>query len=208
MLKSILNLTPFARTALATETIASDNHSVHIKKTLNSTHLSKSVSAKANTPLQQQILIKIEADYQLAENYFKRQFPRPLVQFTLRGKSAGTAHLQSNKLRFNPVLLAENPQIFTNEVVPHEISHLLSFQLFGKVKPHGKEWQTIMLSVFKVTPKTTHKLNIQSVSGQQFEYFCGCGSVMLTIRRHNRIVRGETQYRCRRCQQKLMTPPQ
>lgn len=162
-------------------------------------------SCPAQSALQQQILDKVESDYQHAERHFNRQFPRPIVQFSLRGKSAGTAHLQSNRLRFNPVLLAENPHVFLSEVVPHEISHLLCFQLFGRVKPHGKEWQSIMLSTFKVAPKTTHQLNVQSVSGQQFDYFCGCGNTTLSIRRHNRVVRGQTQYRCRRCQQTLQS---
>ncbi|GGP48741.1 SprT family zinc-dependent metalloprotease [Shewanella saliphila] len=163
------------------------------------------VSCSAKSALQQQILDKVESDYQHAERHFNRPFPRPVVQFSLRGKSAGTAHLQTNRLRFNPVLLAENPHVFLAEVVPHEISHLLCYQLFGRVKPHGKEWQSIMVSTFNVAPKTTHQLNIQSVSGQQFDYFCGCGNTTLSIRRHNRVVRGQTQYRCRRCQQTLQS---
>ncbi|MEM5504196.1 SprT family zinc-dependent metalloprotease [Shewanella frigidimarina] len=197
MFKNIFNLTQRAHQALTQE--------VHEKGSSLSTgpcpHQTQNTTV--SNPLQLQILAKVEADYLLAEQHFKRQFPRPNVHFSLRGKSAGTAHLQTNKLRFNPVLLAENHDIFINEVVPHEISHLLCFHLFGKVKPHGKEWQSVMLTTFKITPKTTHQLNTQSVSGQQFEYFCGCGSINLTIRRHNRIVRGQTQYRCRRCQQTL-----
>ncbi|MBB1425934.1 SprT family zinc-dependent metalloprotease [Shewanella sp. SG44-2] len=197
MFKNIFNLTQRAHQALTQD--------VHEKGSSLSTgpcpHQTQNTTV--SNPLQLQILAKVEADYLLAEQHFKRQFPRPSVDFSLRGKSAGTAHLQTNKLRFNPVLLAENHDIFINEVVPHEISHLLCFHLFGKVKPHGKEWQSVMLTTFKITPKTTHQLNTQSVSGQQFEYFCGCGSINLTIRRHNRIVRGQTQYRCRHCQQTL-----
>ncbi|KVX00241.1 SprT family zinc-dependent metalloprotease [Shewanella frigidimarina] len=197
MFKNIFNLTQRAHQALTQD--------VHEKGASLSTgpHTHQTQNIIVSNPLQLQILAKVEADYLLAEQHFKRQFPRPSVHFSLRGKSAGTAHLQTNKLRFNPVLLAENHDIFINEVVPHEISHLLCFHLFGKVKPHGKEWQSVMLTTFNITPKTTHQLNTQSVSGQQFEYFCGCGSINLTIRRHNRIVRGQTQYRCRRCQQTL-----
>ncbi|GIU52227.1 MULTISPECIES: SprT family zinc-dependent metalloprotease [Shewanella] len=160
-------------------------------------------SCLAKTEAQQQVLQKIETDYQQAEAILKRQFPRPVVQFTLRGKSAGTAHLQMNKLRFNPVLLEENSAEFIEQVVPHEISHLLSFQLYGRVKPHGLEWQRIMHHVFNVPADTTHQLNTQSVAGKQFEYFCACGPVMLSIRRHNKVVRNQTQYRCKNCAQVL-----
>jgi len=197
MFKNIFNLTQRTHQAL-TQDVHEKGSSLSTRPCPHQTQ-----NTTVSNPLQLQILAKVEADYLLAEQHFKRKFPRPSVHFSLRGKSAGTAHLQTNKLRFNPVLLAENNDIFINEVVPHEISHLLCFHLFGKVKPHGKEWQSVMLTTFKITPKTTHQLNTQSVSGQQFEYFCGCGSINLTIRRHNRIVRGQTQYRCRRCQQTL-----
>ncbi|CCK08390.1 Protein sprT [Cronobacter sakazakii 696] len=32
-----------------------------------------------------------------------------------------------------------------------------------------------------------------------FPYRCRCQQHQLTVRRHNRVVRGETQYRCVRC---------
>jgi SprT protein len=202
MFKSIFNLTQRAHQALTQD--------IHTKESslLTQPRDNQLVNTTVSNPLQLRILAKVDADYHLAEKYFNRHFPRPSVHFSLRGKSAGTAHLQANKLRFNPVLLVENPDVFINEVVPHEISHLVCFQLFGKVKPHGKEWQSVMLATFNIPPKTTHQLNTQSVSGQQFEYFCGCGSVMLTLRRHNRIIRDQTQYRCRRCQQTLCPFPQ
>ncbi|GGP92076.1 SprT family zinc-dependent metalloprotease [Shewanella ulleungensis] len=193
MLKNIFNLALRARTTLDKASVSSASN----QRTADFS------ASHAKSALQLQILAKVESDYQLAENYFKRVFPRPVVQFSLRGKSAGTAHLQTNRLRFNPVLLTENPHVFLSEVVPHEISHLLCYQLFGRVKPHGKEWQSIMTATFKVPPKTTHQLNVQSVSGQQFDYFCGCGNTTLSIRRHNRVQRGQTQYRCRRCKQTL-----
>lgn len=156
-------------------------------------------NAKPLTPLQQQILERIEDCYQQAEGYFKRAFPRPMTQFTLRGRSAGTAHLQQNRLRFNPVLLRENSEAFLAEVVPHEISHLLCFQIFGKTKPHGREWQSIMLKLFKVSPNTTHSFDTQSVKGKDVEYRCACGPIRLGIRRHNKVLRGETRYLCKRC---------
>ena len=155
------------------------------------------------TVQQQQIIEKIERDYLIAEKFFKRHFARPEVNFKLRGKSAGTAHLQINQLRFNSVLLHENFDHFITDVVPHEICHLLCFQLFGKVKPHGKEWQSLMIKVFKRSPNVTPQLDISSVIGKQFEYFCYCGSIKLSIRRHNKIQKGITQYCCKKCQKKL-----
>ncbi|MGL4714077.1 MAG: SprT-like domain-containing protein, partial [Shewanella sp.] len=123
-------------------------------------------SSRPLSSLHIQVLERIDVCYQEAEIALKRTFPRPVTQFSLRGKSAGTAHLQQNRLRFNPVLLRENSEAFLTDVVPHEICHLLCFQLFGKTKPHGKEWQSLMLTLFKVNPSTTHSFNIASVTSR------------------------------------------
>lgn len=156
------------------------------------------------TAVQLQVLERIETCYQQAEAQLKRHFPRPVTEFSLRGKSAGTAHLQQNRLRFNPVLLRENSAAFLREVVPHEICHLLCFQLFGKTKPHGKEWQSLMLTLFKVQPSTTHSFNTASVAGPEVEYHCACGPIKLSIRRHNKVLRAESRYLCKRCKTQLV----
>lgn len=142
-----------------------------------------------------------------AGNYFQCTFPNPQVLFNQRGRSAGTACLQTWQLRFNPVLLSENPHAFLNEVVPHEVSHLVVYERFGRVKPHGKEWQAVMSQVFGVAPKTTHSFDVSSVQGKTFTYQCGCDHIELSIRRHNRVQREQVQYVCRRCKQPLVFIP-
>jgi len=110
--------------------------------------------------------------------------------------------LQQNRINFHPLLFSANQTAFIEDVIPHEVSHLLTWQLFGKVKPHGQEWQAIMLDVFKRPPHTTHNFAIHDVAGEQFKYVCGCRSHMLTIRRHNKVLRG-TEYQCRKCSHPL-----
>ncbi len=155
------------------------------------------------TPLQQAIIDKVEVCYQEAELQLALHFPRPTVGFKLRGKCAGMAHLHHNHLRFNPKLLVNNSHAFLTEVVPHEVSHLLVYQLFGKVKPHGKEWQNIMVKLFNLSPQTTHNFDISDSTQPQFLYQCHCGTIKLSLRRHNKVVRGQTQYLCRRCKTQL-----
>ncbi|GIU25500.1 SprT family zinc-dependent metalloprotease [Shewanella sp. MBTL60-007] len=176
--------------------------SLQSKKSLLSTLTEHPVMTFQN-PLHQQMAQQVEHCYQVAESKLAKQFPRPEVAFTLRGKSAGTAHLQLNKLRFNPKLLQDNQQAFLEDVIPHEICHLLAFQLYGRVKPHGREWQSLMQSLYGRVPRTTHSFDTRAVEGKTFEYHCQCGPIKLSIRRHNKVVRGETQYRCRKCGSKL-----
>ncbi|WP_232207368.1 SprT family zinc-dependent metalloprotease [Psychromonas sp. CNPT3] len=137
-----------------------------------------------------------------AECFFDRPFKRPIYQFDQRGKAAATAHLQRNMIRFNPILYRQNKNEFIHQIVAHEVAHLITFAVYGKVRPHGKEWQKIMRSVFSLQAKTTHSLNIEDVQGKLFLYHCLCTEHKLTVRRHNKILKG-SQYHCRKCQSKL-----
>ncbi|NDV91635.1 SprT family zinc-dependent metalloprotease [Alteromonas sp. 345S023] len=150
----------------------------------------------------QRIAGRVDVLYQQADAYFNRTFPRPTLSFRRSGKNAGTAFLQQNRINLHPLLYSDNESEYHDDVIPHEISHLLVWQLFGKVKPHGKEWQSIMLGVFKRPPNTTHSFDINAVLGDRFAYQCGCGEHRLSIRRHNKIQKG-TKYQCKRCKQVL-----
>ena len=152
------------------------------------------------------LTVKGEDCFILAECFFDRAFLRPTYFFNQRGRSAGTAHLQKNVIKFNPILYLQNKEIFVKQVVAHEIAHLITYQLFGKVKPHGKEWQNIMVQVFKLSPTTTHQLDIKDVQGKLFTYRCSCREHQLTIRRHNKVKKG-AQYLCRKCNKVLVLVP-
>ena len=73
----------------------------------------------------QKINHRVEQCYAHAEHVLKQIFVRPKVYFNQRGKIAGSARLQTNELRFNPLLLEDNLQLFIDEVAPHEVCHLL-----------------------------------------------------------------------------------
>ncbi|WP_339721786.1 SprT family zinc-dependent metalloprotease [uncultured Paraglaciecola sp.] len=148
---------------------------------------------------QQLVIQKVEQCIRHASFYFEKHFTLPKINFNQRGKIAGCARLQKNELHFNPVLLADNLDAFLKEVVPHEVCHLLAYQLFGKVRPHGKEWQGLMLKLYNVKGQTYHQMDVSKVAGQQFNYRCHCGIVKLSVRRHNKVIRGQQQYICRKC---------
>lgn len=153
--------------------------------------------------LQAQIIQQVDDCYVQAEQRLNRKFIRPNVNFKQRGKIAGSAHLVKNELRFNAKLLQDNMSQFMNEVVQHEIAHLLCFQLFGRVQPHGKQWKKLMKDVFDLVGTRCHQMDTKEVEGQTFTYHCGCGDMQLSIRRHNKVVRGEQQYQCKQCRQIL-----
>jgi predicted SprT family Zn-dependent metalloprotease len=92
--------------------------------------------------------------------------------------------------------MMENQQAFIDEVVPHELAHLLVWKHFGRVAPHGKEWKWMMEAVLGVPARSTHQFELESVRRNTFPYRCQCQQHQLTVRRHNRVVRGEATYRC------------
>ena len=154
--------------------------------------------------LQQAVMRSLREKLQLANQRLERYYPEPKLVYQQRGTAAGTAWLQHWEIRLNPVLLMENQQAFIDEVVPHELAHLLVWKYYGRVAPHGKEWKWMMESVLGVPAERTHKFETASVSSRSFPYRCGCRQHQLTVRRHNRVVRGESEYRCVECGERLL----
>jgi SprT protein len=150
--------------------------------------------------------VKGEDCFILAECFFDRPFKRPTYQFNQRGKSAGSAHLQRNIIKFNPILFAQNREHFIQQVVAHEVAHLIVYQHYGKVRPHGREWQHVMEKVFHCPANTTHSLDIKDVIGRQFAYQCLCTTHHLSIRRHNKVLKG-AKYICKGCGGELKEAP-
>ncbi len=152
--------------------------------------------------LQAQIQKRIEDCVTLAEKAFQRTFKPPRFNFRLRGVKAGVAYLMQNEIRLNPILCQENPTEFLQQIVPHEVAHLIAFQQFGQVKPHGKEWQFIMQSLFHCPAQVRHRLNTANVQGKTYAYRCACQTHQLSVFRQKRILKG-ARYFCRRCGESL-----
>lgn len=156
---------------------------------------------------------RVDACFSQAEARLGRSFPRPCIYLNMRGRAAGSARLQTWELRFNPALYEANQQAFMDEVVPHEVAHLLVYALWGegrgrnRVLPHGRQWQSVMREVFGLAPNTTHSFDLAVLGERTQPYACACQQHRLSIRRHNKVMRGEARYHCRRCRQPLVHQP-
>ncbi|WP_409419492.1 SprT family zinc-dependent metalloprotease [Marinomonas sp. RS-M-Aa-14] len=133
-----------------------------------------------------------------ADAFFGTTFKRSVCNFKQRGKAAGTAHLQKNELRFNYFMYQQNPTEFLNSVVPHEVAHMVVYQIYGNsVKPHGKEWQAVMFKVFGIRPNRTHTFDVPPQKNS-YEYYCACQKHHFSKQRHTRAQKG-TEYICKKC---------
>lgn len=153
--------------------------------------------------LKMQVQRRLTACLQQSEQFFHRTFPMPTVSYDVRGVKAGVAYLRENSIKFNRTLLLENPTEFIHQVVPHELAHLIVYQVFGRVKPHGKEWQGVMNNLFGLPADVCHQFDVQNVQGQTFAYRCDCQIHSLSIRRHQKIQRESAVYFCRKCKGQL-----
>lgn len=162
------------------------------------------LAALSTDALHQAARERVEHAWQRCREVYP-ELPRPGVWFDLRGASAGQAHLGRGGLRFNPVLLDENRCAFFDEVIPHEMAHWLVFHLADgtRLKPHGREWKAVMLDLFGLKPKVTHRFNVARAQPAPYRYRCGCRDHQLTPRRHALVVKGR-RYRCRHCAETLV----
>lgn len=137
-----------------------------------------------------------------------RHLECPTIAFNQRGKVAASALLQKNLIKLNRCLYVDNQAYFINEVIAHELAHLLVFQIYTRhgqrVKPHGIEWRNMMLNIFEIPANVTHKMDVKKVAMRNFTYACKCQKVELSIVRHNKVVRGKQTYICRKCHATLV----
>lgn len=153
--------------------------------------------------LKRQVLICVRQCLDCAKQKLEQSFKKPDIIIRKKGTIAGTAHLQTWTITLNAQLLLDYQDDFIREIVPHELAHLFVYALYGKVKPHGKEWQWMMKTILGLPAKRTHQFTNTKLQQIRFQYHCDCQVHSLTSIRHARIIRNQTIYRCVRCQQKL-----
>jgi SprT protein len=148
--------------------------------------------------------------YDKANEVYGLSLAYPLIDFSLKGTTAGQAIAGRNTIRLNlTAIQAEGGwDHLYNHTVPHEVAHI--FQRLNPDWPkgrkanksHGVYWQRVM-RVFGVEAKRCHSLDLPKSRVQaKWDYSCGCQTWELSTTRHNKIRRGRT-YHCRKCKKDL-----
>lgn len=143
--------------------------------------------------------------------YVGHELPEVRIRTDLRGNVAGQARIQkcyltdtvSYELRINAEALLRYPDDTLNETVPHELAHIVAYEVHGKVHAHGPEWQRIARHLgasgdrchsLKLTPARQTKRYIGT---------CSCREHKLSAVKRNRILLGTQYYVCRRCRERI-----
>lgn len=139
----------------------------------------------------------------------RRSFNAPTVLFAKRGTTAGYATYQKNTVDFNMGIYRENVDKFLATTVPHEVAHIIAFQLMGeKGTGHGYWWKFVMTQVFKISADRCHSYEVEHHKTRKickdWVYQCNCCTHNLTTIKHNKIQKGKTFYRCIKCNTRLI----
>ena len=161
-----------------------------------------------NSCLQRQAVVLTRQFLALAARLFGSALVAPSIRFDLRGQSAGQFRETGRGgllIRYNSLLLERHPQEFLSQTVPHEVAHLVVFNLLGpRVPPHGHEWRAVM-ATFGARPDRCHNFSVEGLKTRhlrRYDYRCACRTHHLTNIRHNRILSGQV-YLCKQCGQPL-----
>ena len=118
-----------------------------------------------------------------------------IIQFSARLRSSlGRTRVDVRRVRLNPLLANANEQLL-DEVLCHEIAHIVVYERFGtSVKPHGPEWAALVRQAgFEPRLRVNVGGEKPSTAGQRFEHLC---PVCQTTRYAKRSM---TRWRCGSC---------
>jgi len=144
----------------------------------------------------------------LASEIYGRKFVMPSVSIALSGAVAGRACYSRWMLKFNPDIYSRHQDDFSNRTVPHEIAHLIAYVLNAgkRPKPHGFEWQQVMIKLGVKDATRCHHYNIEGLARRRerpYIYSCSCAVHRLTSILHKRIQQGQTRT-CNRCRMRVV----
>lgn len=161
---------------------------------------------------QQQVTTETERYIRLASSELDCPFELIPVRFDLKGQAAGMYKMVGRGrnvhrvIRFNPWVFAKEWDEHFRTTIPHEVAHYITEQLFGRVRPHGQEWKTVM-ALFGADNSRTCKMDMKGIPGRSMKtvnYRCDCREHQLSMIRHNKVVRKGARYLCRFCNGQLI----
>lgn len=178
------------------------------KNILNYELIMSNVVDKINSCIElfkDQLNIKLVDEFESIENYnikitYKIFNDNVLGQTLTYGK-----HFT---ILLHPYLLLENPELYIDDIVIHEMAHILTQIAFGSnARSHGKEWKRICKILnpkSDALSKTTNYNNFvfyKYFDDERVTYKCKCdnGIHFITNIKHNKILKGIVTYSCIKC---------
>jgi predicted SprT family Zn-dependent metalloprotease len=139
----------------------------------------------------QEFIQEIYRVMSLAEDLYGVDLSEVDISFNLRGRVAGQAieRYQGSKkfheLRFNKDAISLHYDEMFNEVIPHEIAHIVKYLDFRTGANHDRGWQNVAISL-GCSGKTRH--NMKLPAGRKvtkYQYVASCGTrIDMSVQKH------------------------
>jgi len=138
----------------------------------------------------------------LAQEKLKQNFEIPIISFNLKSsRIAGLAYRNSWMIKINPAFLERFTEKTLIEVVPHEITHLLTYKLFPFAKQHhGPEWRNVNMRMGLALSRC-HSMVLPE--HKPYAYKCSCQTHFVSNIIRKRISEGQ-RITCRKCKSGLV----
>ncbi len=185
-------------------------------------NLPVSIIPPLSTEKQQQVIEQTHAYIEQAVDLFNIKHNAVEISFNLKGRAAGMYRVRRHsgwhfaelkrEIRYNSFIFSKYYDDNFNTTIPHEVAHYVSDIIYGlkNIKPHGKEWKTIMLA-FGANTSVTACYDLSGIPLKKqalFAYQCRCKEHQLSAIRHNKIKKRHYRYYCNSCKQELQYKPQ
>ena len=149
---------------------------------------------------------KVKECLRYASKKIKKDLPYKDVKFFNRSTDAGyVIASEGNCVYLNYDLFRKNKKRFLDEIIPHEVAHLVAEALSPRETPHGGTWKIIMSSVFGLKPERCHSMDTDGIgrTTKKFLYICSCKKHEIGIIRHNKMQSGK-KFRCNKCKKEIV----
>ncbi len=139
---------------------------------------------------------------------YQRNFELISIDFDLKGLVAGMYRTNKNQrvIRYNPYIFAKYFEDSLESTVPHEVAHYVTDMMFGLSRPHGEEWREVM-QAFGAEASRTCDYDLDGIPVRRYRhhaYHCSCMTHEITSHRHNKILKNNARYFCKKCHEELI----
>lgn len=148
----------------------------------------------------QQVIARCKEVMERAKAVYGLDLTGMQISFDLRGRAAGYAHGEryrgvgtDYKVRFNrDMMMRDELKNIIDEVVPHEIAHIVCYMNPALGRNHNPGWKRVCLALGG-TGSRTHSLPVVYGKGNTYEYTTDKGhTIRLTERKHKAVQGGQT----------------
>ena len=137
-------------------------------------------------------------------SHYRSEIPSLTVNYSrLMRSRGGLARPQRLRVALNARLMREHPDQL-EQILIHEICHILTWIQSPYARSHGSEWRSMMRTMGR-EPDRCHEMPTAHLQYKQkrFEVVCACRSHVVSARLLRKIEAIGANYTCRSCGQRV-----